>query len=103
MSGCMTGTHARCHSSSHMAGRMLRLHARRHLVLLHVRLHVLLPCTVTPRASIDTQLAGQLIPRSEHSHQATSCFSLNIFNKLHLISEVERKYFPSLRLSRKIP
>ncbi|KAF2596402.1 hypothetical protein F2Q68_00010563 [Brassica cretica] len=29
-----------------------------HLVLLHVRLHVLLPCTVPPRASIDTQLAG---------------------------------------------
>ena len=102
-----------------------------HLVLLHVRLHVLLPCMVTPEASIGTQLAGQLTPRSEHSHQATSCFSvhssdfdpsgefssrdqpqiffyalsdaLNIFNKLHLISEVERKYFPSLRLPRKIP
>ncbi|KAF3557624.1 hypothetical protein F2Q69_00014666 [Brassica cretica] len=27
-----------------------------HLVLLHVRLHVLLPCTATPRASGDTQL-----------------------------------------------
>ncbi|KAF3500312.1 hypothetical protein F2Q69_00042881 [Brassica cretica] len=27
-----------------------------HLVLLHVRLHVLLPCTATPRASVDTQL-----------------------------------------------
>ncbi|KAF3573284.1 hypothetical protein F2Q69_00063071 [Brassica cretica] len=48
-----------------------------HLVLLHVRLHVLLPCTVTPRASIDTQLAGQLTPRSEHSHQAISCFSVH--------------------------
>ncbi|WZZ78287.1 hypothetical protein YC2023_098859 [Brassica napus] len=47
-----------------------------HLVLLHVRLHVLLPCMVTPEASIGTQLAGQLTPRSEHSHQATSCFSV---------------------------
>ena len=51
-----------------------------HLVLLHVRLHVLLPCTVTPRASIDTQLTGQLTPRSEHSHQATSCFSAHSFD-----------------------
>ncbi|KAF2578100.1 hypothetical protein F2Q68_00005239 [Brassica cretica] len=48
-----------------------------HLVLLHVRLHVLLPCMATPRASVDTQLAGQLTPRSEHSHQATSCFSVH--------------------------
>ena len=102
-----------------------------HLVILHVRLHVLLPCTVTPRASIDTQLSGKLTPRSEHSHQPTSCFSvhssdfdpsgefsshdqsqiflyalsdaLNNFNYLHLISEVERKYFLSLRLPRKLP
>ncbi|KAF2548923.1 hypothetical protein F2Q70_00023605 [Brassica cretica] len=44
---------------------------------LHVRLHVQLPCTATPRASGDTQLAGQLTPRSEHSHQATSCFSVH--------------------------
>ncbi|KAF3511191.1 hypothetical protein F2Q69_00007167 [Brassica cretica] len=29
-----------------------------HLVLLHVRLHVLLPCMVTPRASIYTQFSG---------------------------------------------
>ncbi|KAF2551735.1 hypothetical protein F2Q68_00033696 [Brassica cretica] len=48
-----------------------------HLVLLHVRLHVLLPCTETPRASVDTQLSGQLTPCSEHSHQATSCFSIH--------------------------
>ncbi|KAF3545533.1 hypothetical protein DY000_02004182 [Brassica cretica] len=27
-----------------------------HLVLLHVRLHVLLPCTATPRASVDIQM-----------------------------------------------
>ncbi|KAF2592763.1 hypothetical protein F2Q70_00044689 [Brassica cretica] len=27
-----------------------------HLVLQHVRLHVLVPCTATPRASEDTQL-----------------------------------------------
>ncbi|KAF2545963.1 hypothetical protein F2Q70_00020463 [Brassica cretica] len=41
------------------------------------QLHVLLPCPATPRASVDTQLAGQLTPRFEHSHQATSCFSVN--------------------------
>ncbi|KAF3551105.1 hypothetical protein DY000_02008012 [Brassica cretica] len=51
-----------------------------HLVLLHVRLHVLLPCMATPRASVDPQLAGQLTPRSEHSHQATSCFSVHSFD-----------------------
>ncbi|KAF3551110.1 hypothetical protein DY000_02008014 [Brassica cretica] len=48
-----------------------------HLVLLHIRMHVLLPCTATPRASVDTQLSGQRKPRSEHSHQATSCFSVH--------------------------
>ncbi|KAF3574451.1 hypothetical protein F2Q69_00061744 [Brassica cretica] len=48
-----------------------------HLVLLHVRMHVLLPCTATPRASIDIQHAGQLTPRSDHSQQATSCFSVH--------------------------
>ncbi|KAF2562266.1 hypothetical protein F2Q70_00014685 [Brassica cretica] len=51
-----------------------------HFVLLHVRLHVLLPCTATPQASVDTQLAGQLTPRSEHSHQATLCFLVHSFD-----------------------
>ncbi|KAF3574325.1 hypothetical protein F2Q69_00058868 [Brassica cretica] len=35
-----------------------------HLVLLPVRLHVLLPCTETPRASIDTQLVRWLTTHS---------------------------------------
>ncbi|KAF3528376.1 hypothetical protein DY000_02039472 [Brassica cretica] len=48
-----------------------------HLVLLHVRLHVLLPCTATPRDSGDTQLVGWLTPRSEHMQQATSSFSVH--------------------------
>ncbi|KAF2561965.1 hypothetical protein F2Q70_00016951 [Brassica cretica] len=97
-----------------------------HLVLLHVKLHVQLPCTATPRAFVDTQLAGQLAPRSDPMQRATSMsdfdssgeFSshdqsqiffyalsdaLNNFNYLHLISEVERKYFLSLRLPRKLP
>ncbi|KAF3585886.1 hypothetical protein F2Q69_00030635 [Brassica cretica] len=56
MSGCMTRTHGRHNSSTDMSINMLRLHARRHLVLLHVRLHVQIPCTATPRASGDTQL-----------------------------------------------
>ncbi|WZY72161.1 hypothetical protein YC2023_004401 [Brassica napus] len=77
MSVCMTRTHAGRHSITHMAGRMLRLHARRHLVLLHVKLHVQLTCTATPRASVDTHLAGQLTPRSEPMQQATSSFSVH--------------------------
>ena len=48
-----------------------------HLVLLHVRLHVLLPCTATPRASGDTQLAGQLTPRSDPMQRVTSSFSVH--------------------------
>ncbi|WZY90611.1 hypothetical protein YC2023_047346 [Brassica napus] len=47
-----------------------------HLVLLYV-LHGLLPCTATPRASVDTHLAGQLTPRSEPMQQATSSFSVH--------------------------
>ncbi|KAF2591598.1 hypothetical protein F2Q70_00038216 [Brassica cretica] len=46
-----------------------------HLVPLHVRLHLLLPCTATPRASGDTKLAGQLTPRSDPMQQATSSLS----------------------------
>ncbi|KAF3590862.1 hypothetical protein DY000_02020772 [Brassica cretica] len=48
-----------------------------HLVLLHVRLHVLLPCTVTPRASLETQLVRWLTPRSEPMQRATSSFSVH--------------------------
>ncbi|KAF2537380.1 hypothetical protein F2Q68_00018835 [Brassica cretica] len=36
----------------------------RHFVLQHVMLHVPASCTVTPRASLDTQLVRQLPPRS---------------------------------------
>ncbi|KAG5374357.1 hypothetical protein IGI04_042337 [Brassica rapa subsp. trilocularis] len=49
-----------------------------HLVLQYVRLHGLLPCTATRRASVDTQLAGQLTPRSEPMQRATSSFSVNL-------------------------
>ena len=87
-----------------------------HLVLLHVKLHVQLPCTATPRASLDTQLVRQLPPRSYPLDQATSSFSvplrdfdpscefltrdqsriffrshsdsLNIFNKLQMMSDI---------------
>ncbi|CAG7863420.1 unnamed protein product [Brassica rapa] len=48
-----------------------------HLVLLHVKLHGLLPLTATPQASVDTQLAGQLTPRSELMQRATSSFSVH--------------------------
>ncbi|WZZ15516.1 hypothetical protein YC2023_108605 [Brassica napus] len=48
-----------------------------HLVLLHVKLHVQLTCMSTPRASVDTHLAGQLTPRSEPMQQATSSFSVH--------------------------
>ncbi|KAF3537954.1 hypothetical protein F2Q69_00021792 [Brassica cretica] len=48
-----------------------------HLVLLQVRLHVLLPCTETPRASVETQLVRWLTPRSEPMQRATSNFSVH--------------------------
>ncbi|WZZ50208.1 hypothetical protein YC2023_050315 [Brassica napus] len=48
-----------------------------HLVLLHVRLHVQLPCTMTPRASVDTQLVRWFTPRSEPMQRATSSFSVH--------------------------
>ncbi|CAG7885891.1 unnamed protein product, partial [Brassica rapa] len=47
------------------------------LVLLHVRLHVVLPCTATPRASEETQLIGWLPPRYEAMQRATSSFSVH--------------------------
>ncbi|KAF3593357.1 hypothetical protein DY000_02020583 [Brassica cretica] len=49
-----------------------------HLVLLCVRRHGLLPCTVTPRAFVDTQLSGQLTLRSEPMQRATSSFSVDL-------------------------
>ncbi|KAF2616391.1 hypothetical protein F2Q68_00038968 [Brassica cretica] len=48
-----------------------------HLVLLHVRLHVQLPCTATYHASGDTQLVRWLTPRSEPMQRATSSFSVH--------------------------
>ena len=48
-----------------------------HLVLLHVRLHVLRPCTVTLRDSADTQLVRCLTPRSEPMQRVTSSFSVH--------------------------
>ncbi|WZY77752.1 hypothetical protein YC2023_024136 [Brassica napus] len=51
-----------------------------HLVLLQVKLHVQLPCAATPRASVDTQLAGQLTPRSEPMQRGTSSFSVGLHN-----------------------
>ncbi|WZZ44401.1 hypothetical protein YC2023_040660 [Brassica napus] len=48
-----------------------------HLVLLHARLHVQLPCTATPRASGDTQLVRCLTPRSEPMQRPTSSFSVH--------------------------
>ncbi|KAF2564812.1 hypothetical protein F2Q70_00018469 [Brassica cretica] len=48
-----------------------------HLVLLYVRLHLLLPCTATPRVSVETQLVRWLTPRFEPMQRATSSFSVN--------------------------
>ena len=96
-----------------------------------VYLHVQVACTAAPPASLDTHTARKLPPRPEHTHQATSSFSFNsadfglsgeflsrnqsqiffyarsdglsIFNKPHLDSDLEEKYFSSFRLLRKIP
>ena len=99
MAGCMSRTHAGRHHSSQMSGwnsckvphilTHVDHHASvacvatsrawpLHLVLLCVSLHGLLPCTATPRASIDTQLSGQLTPRSEPMQRATSSFSVDL-------------------------
>ncbi|WZZ03194.1 hypothetical protein YC2023_089115 [Brassica napus] len=64
-----------------------------HLVLLHVKLHVQLPCKETPRASVDTQLAGWFTPRSEPMQQATSSFSFR--GKLHA---EETSFFQNVEL-----
>ncbi|KAF2539516.1 hypothetical protein F2Q70_00002542 [Brassica cretica] len=74
---CMAGVHVSRHTTPYMSISMHRLHARRHLVLRHVKLHVLLPCTVTPRDFEDTQLVGWFPPRPDPSDQATSSFSIN--------------------------
>nr|VDC75549.1 unnamed protein product [Brassica rapa] len=99
MAGCMSRTHAGRHHSSQMSGwnsckvphilTHVDHHASvacvatsrawpLHLVLLCVSLHGLLPCTATPRASIDTQLSGQLTPRSEPMQRATSSLSVDL-------------------------
>ncbi|KAL0826661.1 hypothetical protein Bca101_050338 [Brassica carinata] len=102
MACCMAGMHASRHTTPYMSISMHLLHARRHLVLRHVKLYVLLPCTATPLASEDTQLVVWLPPRPDPLDQATSSFSLNIFNILQNISELDKKNFPSLRLPQKI-
>ncbi|KAF2539510.1 hypothetical protein F2Q68_00020488 [Brassica cretica] len=77
MACCMAGVHDSRHTTPYMSISMHRLHARRHLVLRHVKLHVLLPCTVKLRASEDTQLVGWLPLRPDPLDQATSSFSIN--------------------------
>ncbi|WZZ72774.1 hypothetical protein YC2023_084144 [Brassica napus] len=61
----MGGVHATRHTACYMSINMLRLQIRRHLVLIHVMLHVPASCTMTCRASVDTQLARQLTPRPD--------------------------------------
>jgi len=96
----------------------------------HVYLHVQVACTAEPPTYLDTHTSRSLPPRPEHKHQATSSFSVNstdfgpsgefssrgqsqiffyarydglsIFNKPHLDSDLEEKYFLSFQLLRKI-
>ena len=96
----------------------------------HVYLHVQVGCTASPPDFIDTHTSRSLPPRPEHTHQATSSFAVNsayfgpsgefssrdqsqiffyassdglsIFNKPHLDSDLEEKYFLSFQLLRKI-
>ena len=69
--------HADRHHTAHMSINMLRLQIRRHLVLLHVSPHVLLPCVPTTPACVDRQLIRWLTPRSEPMQRATSSFSIH--------------------------
>ncbi|CAN6822799.1 unnamed protein product [Brassica oleracea] len=64
--------------ATHGSPAMLQLQIRRHLVLLHVKLHVLLPCMVTPRVFVDTQILIWLPPRPDPLDQATSSFSVGL-------------------------
>ncbi|WZZ50987.1 hypothetical protein YC2023_051094 [Brassica napus] len=71
-----------------------------HLVLLHVRLHVQLPCTATPQASGDTQIVRWLTPRSEPMQRATSSFSvasgfLEEFHNTEIRVFAQFRVFPS--------
>ncbi|KAF3590155.1 hypothetical protein F2Q69_00029045 [Brassica cretica] len=59
----MAGVHATRHTACYMSINMLQLQIRRHLVLIHVMLHVPASCTATCRASVDTQLARHLTSR----------------------------------------
>ena len=43
----------------------------------HVYLHVQVACTAAPPASLDTHISSSLPPRPEHTHQASSSFSVN--------------------------
>uniref|UniRef100_A0A0D3C6G6 Uncharacterized protein n=1 Tax=Brassica oleracea var. oleracea TaxID=109376 RepID=A0A0D3C6G6_BRAOL len=49
-----------------------------HLVLLHVRLHVQLPCTAKPRDSVDTQLLRWYLSRPGHLRRDTSSFLVGL-------------------------
>ncbi|KAF3514525.1 hypothetical protein F2Q69_00006486 [Brassica cretica] len=69
--------HGDRHHTAHMSINMLRLQIRRHLVLLHVSPHVLLPCVPTTPACVDRQLIRWLTPRSEPMQRATSSFSIH--------------------------
>ena len=122
--------HADRHHSAHMSLSMLRSQVMRHLVLLGVTPHAVLSWTSTARASLDTYHTRQLTSRPYLIDKATSSFSFystdfdpsgefssdqsrifffarsddlnSFFNKLLMISELDEKYFPSLRLPRKI-
>ncbi|KAF3607906.1 hypothetical protein DY000_02046395 [Brassica cretica] len=101
-----------------------------HLVLLCVTPHAVIIFTATPHDSLATYHSKQLPPRPDLIDRATSNFSvhssnfgfsgeffvprsipiffdarsddLNIFNKLQMNPDLTEKYFPSLRLPRKI-
>ncbi|KAF3594450.1 hypothetical protein DY000_02020831 [Brassica cretica] len=101
-----------------------------HLVLLRVTPHAVIIFTATPHASLATYHARQFPPRPDLIDRATSSFSvhsssfglsgeffvprsipiffdarsddLSIFNKLQMNPDLTEKYFPSLRLPRKI-
>ncbi|KAG5373611.1 hypothetical protein IGI04_043071 [Brassica rapa subsp. trilocularis] len=113
-----------------MSLSMLRLQVSRHLVLLGVNQHAVLSWASTPPASLATYHARQVTSRTYLIDKASSSFSvhstdfdpsgefssrdqsriffyarsdeMNIFNKLQVNPDLDGKYFPSLRLPRKI-
>uniref|UniRef100_A0A0D3D864 DDE Tnp4 domain-containing protein n=1 Tax=Brassica oleracea var. oleracea TaxID=109376 RepID=A0A0D3D864_BRAOL len=98
MAFCMAGVHASRHTTPYMSISMHWLHARRHLVLRHVKLHVLLPCMVTPRASEDTQLVGWLPPRPDPVRSSylelLDQFCLILFTHDQLFDHLVLRNFP---------